>query len=145
MTCLIGEIHHLLWKPLGEDIIHYLALAPSVTISPTPAPTAPAMTFLHPASPNYTLRWATCSKPPSLVWPSPLLMHPRICSRLLLGLHCGFCCQFLTGGLLYQWTSRVIIPNFPATRPLSLGGYIFPILEHVQIIEAPLLWNKLMR
>ena len=38
--------------------------------------------------------------------------------------------------------SSFLASNGPAAWPFSLGGYIFPILEHVQIIEALLLWNE---
>ena len=78
------------------------------------------------------------------VRPLPSGMHLGPCSRLPLGLHCGFCCQFLTGGLLYQWASREIVPNCPAAQPLSLGECVVPVLQHLQIMEALLLWNEVM-
>lgn len=127
-------------------LLSYLALAFSVTVSPTLAPAAPAVTFLHSASPSHASRGSTCwgFHRWDFVRPLPSGMHPGPCSRLPLGLHCGFCCQFLTGGLLYQWASREIVPNCPATQPLSLGECVVPVLEHLQIMEVLLLWNEVM-
>lgn len=147
MTRRIGEIHHLSWKPLGEHVIQLLGLGPSCHHLTSPGSYRSCGDLSPPCFLRLGARGATpaCLGLPwrgfrtaGVFWRASCLATASSSRWVFTG---AFCCQFLTGGLRYQWTSREIAPNCPATVSLTCEGG-FPVLEHVQIIEALLLWNK---
>lgn len=99
-------------------------------------PPPPTVTFL-PLLPSITLPGgATRLSQASFAEISPCTachVHPGRCFQLPLTLHCGFRLPVSNRRLLYRQTPREIVPNCP----LSCGKCAFPVLGHVQIIEAP--------
>lgn len=140
MTCLIGEIHHFPWNPLGENVIQLLGLGLFChCLSPRLLPTAPAATSLSPASPSDASKGDKC-------WDLGAAVAPLAC--VLVPASPALPCEFL----LPVSNRRAALPTDPkgncsklsSDTDFSLGGSVFPILKHLQVIEALLLRNEVM-
>lgn len=138
VMCLSGEMRPPLWgHPLVRRLFGYLALAASsvTTVWPALAPASPAVTSLCPSSLDDALRGVTPTRWGVPCWALTLQAHTGA------GLRPGRCSRPARpsqGGLLLPVsTSRELAPRRPVTdAALLVGEGAFPVLEHVQTVEA---------
>lgn len=123
--CLIGDIHHLSWKPLGENIIqllglvglfhHRLASSGSHRIcSDLSPPCFPQLCFKR-GDPDLLGRPLLGFRAAVAGWHASWPLLPASPSPFTV----AFCCQFLTGEFLHGWPVGKAVPNCLAMQPLT--------------------------